>query len=125
MTATWIGRTAWLLAVPVLLAGCAPKPYLGERRDLHAGMGKSGESIEAPELEETPGALGPEAPYLPLVRPPDVKRVWITAHLNEAGDLIAGHWAYLMLSPSSWYLRYEGPRVLKLRLPVAAPQKEE
>ena len=123
--AIWIRRTAWTLALLALSAGCSPKPYMGDPRDLHGGMGKTGESLRAPVLEASPGALGPEAPYLPLVQPPDVKRVWITAHLNDAGDLIAGHWAYLMLRPSSWHLRYEGPREFRLRLPVAPPQIEE
>lgn len=109
----------------LVLSGCAPKPYTGAARDLHAEMGQAGEPLQAPVLESSPGALGPEAPYLPLVQPPDVKRVWITAHLNEAGDLIAGHWAYLMLRPSSWHLRYDSPREFKLRLPVAPPPEEE
>ena len=123
--ATWSSRVAWTLALTALLAGCSPKPYTGAARDLHVEMGKAGEALQAPSLEAAPGALGPEAPYLPLVEPPDVKRVWITAHLNEAGDLIAGHWAYLMLRPSSWHLRYEGPREFRLRLPVAPPKAEE
>ena len=123
--ANWARGVAWSLALLAMFSGCAPKPYMGSPRDLHAGMGKTGESLRAPALETSPGALGPEAPYLPLVQPPDVMRVWVTAHLNEAGDLIAGHWAYLMLRPSSWHLRYEGPREFRLRLPGAPPPVEE
>ena len=122
-------RYAWLVLLVGLLtlaAGCVPKPYLGETRDLHAEMGPRGEPLPAPQLEPSPGALGPEAPYLPLVQPPQVQRVWITAHLNDDGDLIAGHWVYLMLAPSQWFLRgYRGDRVLKLKLPAPvtpAPQ---
>ena len=109
------------LLTSLLLAGCTPKPYTGQARDLHEEMGTRQGPVQAPELKATPGALGPEAPYLPLVRPPNVRRVWVTAHLNEAGDLIAGHWVYLMLSPSSWYLRYRGPRKLELQLPARVP----
>ena len=105
----------------VLAAGCKPKPYTGEPRDLHKAMGSRNEAVEAPQLNPSPAALGPETPYLPLVQPPDVKRVWVTAHLNEAGDMIAGHWVYLMLAPSSWYLRYQGPQKLELKLPARAP----
>ena len=115
-------RTTLTLALLLVLAGCSPKPYTGKARDLHAGMGSRREPVEAPELRPSAGALGPEAPYLPLVKPPSVKRVWVTAHLNEAGDLIAGHWVYLMLEPSSWYLRsYKGPQDLQLKLPARAP----
>ena len=110
------------LVAGILGAGCTPKPYVGEDRDLHAEMGSRREPVEAPRLTPSPGALGPEAPYLPLVQPPEVRRVWVTAHLNEAGDMIAGHWVYLMLEPSQWYLRgYTGPQDLKLKVPARVP----
>ena len=116
-------RQAWTVIVlgALLAAGCSPKPYLGKPRDLHEAMGSRGEVVEAPQLEASPAALGPEVPYLPLVQPPDVRRVWVTAHLNEEGDMIAGHWVYLMLESSSWYLRYRGPRKLELQLPARVP----
>ena len=110
------------LLAALLMTGCKPKPYTGEPRDLHAEMGSRQEPVEAPQLTPAPGAIGPEAPYLPLVQPPEVRRVWVTAHLNEAGDMIAGHWVYLMLEPSQWYLRgYKGPQDLKLRMPARVP----
>ena len=99
---------------------------MGETRDLHAEMGRQDEAVDVPALKPTPGALGPEAPYLPLVQPPQVQRVWITAHLNEAGDLIAGHWVYLMLESSQWFLRgYQGSQELRLKLPPPAPVAAE
>ena len=107
----------WLV-VCLLASGCAPRPEVGAARDLHAEMGAQGEPPPV-QLQPSPGALGPEAPYLPLVQPPQVQRVWITAHLNDAGDLIAGHWVYLMLEPSQWLLRdYQGSRQLRLKLPA-------
>ena len=106
--------------------GCTPKPYLGETRNLHEEMGRQGEAVGIPELKAAPGALGPEAPYLPLVQPPQVQRVWITAHLNETGDLIAGHWVYLMLESSQWFLRdYQGSQELRLKLPARSPVAAE
>ena len=104
----------------LLVWGCTPKPYTGSPRDLHAQLKPRAAAVvpAAPRLGETPGALGPEAPYLPLVQPPEVRRVWITAHLNDLGDLVAGHWVYLMLRPSQWFLRdYQGPQALQLQLP--------
>ena len=56
--------------VAVLLAGCSPKPYMGDARDLHEAMGSRRDAVVAPALEASPAALGPEAPYLPLVQPP-------------------------------------------------------
>ena len=107
------------MILSVMASGCAPKPDMGEALDLHARMGPQLEELPAPRLQPSPGALGPEAPYLPLVRPAQVQRVWVTAHLNDDGDLIAGHWVYVMLSSSQWMLRgYEGTRELRLKLPA-------
>ena len=115
-------RIAAAVLAGLLAAGCSPKPYMGKPRDLHAEMGSGREVVEAPRLTPSPAALGPEAPYLPLVQPPEVRRVWVTAHLSEAGDLIAGHWVYLMLEPSQWVLRgYTGPQELKLKVPGRTP----
>ena len=108
-----------IVATAVLASGCTPKPYMGESRDLHAEMGTRRGPVEAPVLRPSAGALGPEAPYLPLEQPPEVQRVWITAHLNESGDMIPGHWVYLMLESSQWFLRgYQGSQELRLQLPA-------
>ena len=42
----------------MLAAGCSPKPYMGEARDLHEEMGRGGEVVEAPQLEASPGRAG-------------------------------------------------------------------
>ena len=116
-----------VMFLSVLASGCAPKPDMGESVDLHARMAPRLSELPVPRLQPSPGALGPEAPYLPLVRPPQVQRVWVTAHLNDDGDLIAGHWVYLMLTPSQWLLRdYQGTRELRLRLPApVAPEPQK
>ncbi len=114
----------------VVLCGCAPKPLTGKPVDLHAEMGSRSER-PAPEVEAAPPALGPEVPYVPLVEPPRVQRVWIPAYLNDAGDLVSGHWVYLMLEGSRWFLEDPGEgrqqRQLNLRLPgpslVITPQQ--
>ncbi|MDE0204402.1 MAG: TraV family lipoprotein [Candidatus Tectomicrobia bacterium] len=113
------------IGIAFMVSGCVPKPDMGDPVDLHARMGPQAAQLPAPRLQPSPGALGPEAPYLPLLRPPQVQRVWVTAHLNDDGDLIAGHWVYLMLTASQWLLRdYEGTRELRLKLPApVAPEK--
>jgi hypothetical protein len=39
-----------------------------------------------------PGPLGTD----PLRLPPDIRKVWIVDHPNEAGDLIPGHWVFMV-----------------------------
>lgn len=101
-----------------LLSGCAPKALTGEPADLLERMGGRSER-PAPDLEAAPPAVGPEVPYVPMVDPPRVQRVWIPAYVNNAGDLVAGHWIYLMLRPSRWFLddgRDTGKRQLDLNV---------
>ena len=41
-------------------------------------------------------------PYDPLRLPPDIRKVWIVDHPNEAGDLIQGHWVFMVVTPARW-----------------------
>jgi hypothetical protein len=47
-------------------------------------------------------AYGYVEPYDPLRLPPDVRKVWIVDHPNDAGDLIQGHWVFMMVTPGGW-----------------------
>jgi hypothetical protein len=47
-------------------------------------------------------AYGFVEPYHPLRLPPDIRKVWIVDHPNEAGDLIQGHWVFMVVTPGRW-----------------------
>ena len=47
-------------------------------------------------------AFGSVEPYNPLRLPPDIRKVWIVEHPNEVGDLIQGHWVFLVVQPGRW-----------------------
>jgi Type IV conjugative transfer system lipoprotein (TraV) len=47
-------------------------------------------------------AYGSVEPYDPLRLPPDIRKVWIVDHPNEAGDLIQGHWVFMVVNPARW-----------------------
>ena len=103
----WWPRTRDLAAVGLLAGllvtgGCAPRAMRGEAVDLRQEMRRQAVP-EVPGLRPAPPALGPEVPYVPVVTPPRVQRVWIPAHIDESGDLVAGHWIYLMLERSRWF----------------------
>lgn len=114
----WIGVFGGLVAV-VVLGGCTPKALTGEPVDLYAVQGGLRQRA-APDLAPAGPAVGPEAPYVPVLKPPRVQRVWTPAYVNEAGDLVSGHWVYLELQPSRWLLDDESPgpeQALKLDVP--------
>jgi len=123
-------RRAWLwLLLPVLLPACATQQAVtakeGPPVDLKAAYREAllpGEP--PPALQGKPLAVGPEAPYVPIMLPPEVRRVWVPDHLNEEGDLVSGHWVYLLLSPSKWFLEaYPPAQVPTLRVPVAPEER--
>jgi hypothetical protein len=77
---------------------------------------------EAPPLQPRALPVGPEAPYTPIMQPPVVQRVWVPDHLNADGDLVSGHWVYLLLEPSRWFLEtYPAASTSALRVPLAPP----
>jgi Type IV conjugative transfer system lipoprotein (TraV) len=45
---------------------------------------------------------GSVEPYDPLRLPSDIRKVWIVDHPNEAGDLIQGHWVFMVVTPGRW-----------------------
>src|SRR5439155_21993535 len=47
-------------------------------------------------------AYGYVEPYYPLRLPSDIRKVWIVDHSNEAGDLIQGHWVFMVATPGRW-----------------------
>ena len=47
-------------------------------------------------------AYGYVEPYYPLRLPSDIRKVWIVDHPNEAGDLIQGHWVFMVVIPGKW-----------------------
>jgi hypothetical protein len=47
-------------------------------------------------------AYGSVEPYDPLRLPSDIRKVWIVDHPNEAGDLIQGHWVFMVVTPGRW-----------------------
>jgi Type IV conjugative transfer system lipoprotein (TraV) len=47
-------------------------------------------------------AYGYVESYYPVRLPPDIRRVWIVDHQNDAGDLIQGHWVFMVVTPGRW-----------------------
>jgi hypothetical protein len=76
----------------------------------------------APALQTKGLPVGPEAPYTPIMQPPQVQRVWVPDHLNADGDLVSGHWVYVLLAPAKWFLEtYPPSPTPALRTPLAPP----
>ena len=55
-----------------------------------------------------PGTFGTGNPAVPVVVPPDIRRVWVPTHENPDGELVAGHWVYLRVRDFQWFLDAPG-----------------
>ena len=104
-------RLLGVLAVVLAVWGCAPQPARGPDVDLTAAV-PGGEPPVLPRLRRAGPALGPEAPYVALMDPPVVQRVWIPASLNRHGDLVSGYWIYLTVHEAGFFLKREDERPL-------------
>lgn len=45
-----------------------------------------------------------DLPYVPILLPPEVERIWIYPHVTPTGELVTGHWIFIKVNDSKWYL---------------------
>jgi hypothetical protein len=116
--------TRLVLLGPLALAACTRVTALeGPPQDLHTVYT---DALAAPRppptLQAKSLAVGPEVPYTPVMQPPQIQRVWVPDQLNSHGDLVSGHWVYLLLEPSQWSLETVPPTPPPtLQVPLAPP----
>jgi hypothetical protein len=69
-------------------------------------------------------AFGYVLPYTPVVEPADVRLVWIPAHKSKSAPevLVSGHWVYIMVKESSWFIDSQSKSEVKI--PLVLPYKE-
>jgi hypothetical protein len=113
-----------VLLAPLALAACTRVTALeGPPQDLHTVYT---EAIAAPRqpptLQAKPLAVGPEAPYTPVMQAPQIQRVWVPDQRNSHGDLVSGHWVYLLLERGQWLLETLPPTdPPTVQVPLASP----
>ena len=124
----------YLLIVLVLLnnSGCALSRTTvkdGQNRvvDTYLEAVSSGRADSANYIRQNlklSQAFGYVKPYAPIVEPADVRLVWIPAHKSkdDAFTLISGHWVYIMVKQSRWFIdeQYKD----KAKIPIIIPYKE-
>jgi hypothetical protein len=95
------------------------------KKGMEAGSKATVEEVRKNLKQKT--AYGSVEPYDPLRLPPDVRKVWIVQHPNETGDLIQGHWIFMVVQPGRW----ASPLITalhpesELRMPNAIPMIED
>ena len=91
-------------------------------------MGDSQEDVSnfVQERLKEQNTFGYVKPFIPVMDAPVVRKVWIPDHKsNDDGDvLVAGHWVYLMVQPSRWFIEEETQRVEMPVIIPTAPSKD-
>lgn len=69
-------------------------------------------------------AFGYVKPYVPVVEPADVRMVWLPAHKSKYSPevLVSGHWVYIMVKDSRWFIDAQSKDQAKI--PLIVPYKE-
>jgi hypothetical protein len=92
-------------------------------RDIYAtSMGQSQKDVSQfieRNLQEQK-TFGYVKPYIPVVNEPVVRKVWVPDHKSEDNTdvMIAGHWVYVMIQPSTWFI--DG-KTVDAKFPVIVP----
>lgn len=100
-------RFTLAMAVAVLFHACSsadPKPMRDPITIYKQGLEQGSKAMvdEVRDKLKQKNAYGSVEPYYPVRLPPDIRRVWIVEHPNEAGDLVQGHWVFLVVQPGRW-----------------------
>lgn len=63
-------------------------------------------------------AFGYVKPYVPVVEPADVRLVWLPVHKSKSAPevLVSGHWVYIMVKESSWFIDTQSKSEAKIPL---------
>jgi Type IV conjugative transfer system lipoprotein (TraV) len=91
----------------VFLQACSttdPKPIKDPISVYTEGMEQGSQAMldEVRSKLKQKNAYGSVELYNTLRLPPDIRKVWIVEHPNEAGDLIQGHWVFMVVQPGRW-----------------------
>ena len=123
------------VALVAVLSGChgfadTLNPYtdsvgteLGQRDTSALGGGGAGKQAavarQALEVMGTYQRAQAPQPYYPVIRPADIRLMWIPDHLNRLGDLVPAHYYYLRVTRDTPALQdaFEIEREISSRVP--------
>ncbi len=126
-----------VMGLSILISGCACERHATPRdarvRTFAENYRRSKEARYTDREEAMPVELKMSAetgyvkPYLPVVLPPQVIKVWVPAHAatQDKRVLVAGHWAFVMLKESDWYIDSEITEGLSIPMIVPSSDKKE
>ena len=121
-----------IILVLLITSGCsASKAFIKDSpskvMDVYLEAVSSGKADAANYIKENlkvSNAFGYVKPYVPVVEPADVRMVWLPAHKSKLAPevLVSGHWVYIMVKDSRWFIDAQAKSEAKI--PLIVPYKE-
>ena len=121
-----------IILVLLMTSGCAASKGLVKENsskvmDVYLEAVSSGRADAVNYIKENlkiDKAFGYVKPYVPVVTPADVRMVWLPAHKSKYSPevLISGHWVYIMVKYSRWFIDAQNNDQVKI--PLIVPYKE-
>ena len=114
-----------ILAVLNSCAGSERRPTGTPEQILATAMGEG--RLQPGRVSNLPGAERSDLPYVPVITPPQIARVWIYDHVTPSNDLVVGHWIFVRLKEEKWYIeeQWEDSSSPLLRKRPALPPASE
>jgi len=121
-----------IILVLLMTSGCAASKGLiketpSKVMDVYLEAVSSGRTDAVNYIKENlkiDKAFGYVKPYVPVVEPADVRMVWLPAHKSKYSPevLVSGHWVYIMVKDSRWFIDAQAKNEVKI--PLIVPYKE-
>ncbi len=121
-----------IILVLLITSGCAASKGLvkdtpNKVMDVYLGAVSNGRVDSVNYIKENlkvNKAFGYVKPYVPVVEPADVRLVWLPAHKSKYSPevLVSGHWVYIMVKESRWFIDSQSKDQAKI--PLIVPYKE-
>lgn len=121
-----------IILLLLMTSGCAASKGLvkdspNKVMDVYLGAVASGRADAVNYIKENlkvNKAFGYVKPYVPVVEPADVRLVWLPAHKSKYSSevLVSGHWVYIMVKESHWFIDTQEKDNAKI--PLIVPYKE-
>lgn len=122
-----------IILVLLMTSGCAASKGLvkdspNKVMDVYLEAASSGRVDAVNYIKENlkvNNAFGYVKPYVPVVEPADVRMVWLPAHKSKYSSevLVSGHWVYIMVKDSHWFIDAQAQGNVKI--PLVVPYKED
>jgi len=125
-----------ILITVISISGCATlqrsEKNSGSFMDVYTEAVKAGKLDAAGYIKENlklRKSFGYVKPYVPVMKSPEVKAAWIPTHKSQEDPhtLVAGHWVYIMVRESKWFIEDQIPTKVKIPLviPTSMGNKED